>query len=53
MENPFFKISVLEQDALLSLLFFNKGFRWVPARLEVDIVYEKARMWPPQGAEKD
>ena len=33
---------VREQDTLLQLLLFTQGYNWVPARVEVDIVYEKA-----------
>ena len=32
---------VLEQDTLLYLLFFTQGYKWVPAKVEVDIVNEK------------
>ena len=35
-------ISVLEQDASPKLLLYNQGYKCVPARVEVDIVYEKA-----------
>ena len=38
----------LEQDTLLWLLLFTKDYKWVPARVEVDIVFEKVF-----GAEKD
>ena len=32
---------VLEQDTLLWLLLFTQEYKWVPARVEVDIVFEK------------
>ena len=50
---------VLEQDTLLYLLFFTQGYKWVPAKVEVDIVNEKTFVAPcgssglhtPQGAD--
>ena len=39
--NPGRDTCVLEQDTLLQLLLFTQGCTWA-ARVEVDIVYEKA-----------
>ena len=33
---------VIEQDAILQLLLFTQRYKWVPARVNVDIVFEKA-----------
>ena len=33
---------VLEQDAFLELLLFTQEYKWVPAKVEVYIVYERA-----------
>ncbi len=46
--NPGHDICVLEQDTLLKLLLFTQGYKWVPARVEVDIVFEKAFGKPQQ-----
>ena len=58
--NPGRDTCVLEQDTLLKLLLFTQGYKWVPARVEVDIVNEKlsertaARaVYSLMGAEKD
>ena len=40
--NPGRDTCVLEQDSLLKLLLFTQGYKLVPARVEVDIVNEKA-----------
>ncbi len=39
---------VLEQDALKQLLLFTDGYKWVPERVESDIVFEKAFRVPRQ-----
>ena len=40
--NPGHDTCVLEQDALLELLLVIQWFKWVPVRVEVDTVYDKA-----------
>ena len=40
--NPGGDTCVLEQDSLLCLLLYTYGYKWVPARVQVDIVNEKA-----------
>ena len=39
---PVLTLVSLEQDTLLELFLFTQGYNWVPARVEVDIVYDKA-----------
>ncbi len=43
---------VLEQDALLVLLLLTWGYKWVPARVEVNM-YGSLELYTPLGAEKD
>ena len=40
--NPSRDTCVLKQNALLLLLFFTQGYKWVPMRVDADIVHEKA-----------
>ena len=40
--NPGRDTCVHEQETLLQLLLFTQGYKWVPVRVEVDIVFEKA-----------
>ena len=46
--NPGSDTCVLEQDSLLCLLLYTYGHKWVPAMVQVDIVYEKAFGAPRQ-----
>ena len=46
--NPSHDTCALEQDTLLQLLLFIQGYKWVPARVEVDTVFEKAFGTPQQ-----
>ena len=46
--NPGCDTCVLEQNTLLYLLLFTQGNKWVSARVEVDILYEKKAFRAPQ-----
>ena len=46
---PSHDTSVLEQDALIQLLLFTRGYKWVPVRVEVD-VFEK-NLWSTTQAQ--
>ena len=59
--NPGRDTCVHEQYTLLQLLLFTEGYKWDPARVDVDIVNKKAfgaprqlgAVYSLQGAEKD